>query len=50
MGYLHTFYFCVDKKEFDKEGNNYLEDLQLSLSEEIEKQIEKNRKRKKGRR
>ncbi|CAM8540734.1 hypothetical protein CIFRMM300M2_24805 [Citrobacter freundii] len=47
MGYLHTFYFCVDKKEFDKEGNNYLEDLQLSLSEEIEKQIEKIEKEKK---
>jgi tRNA(Leu) C34 or U34 (ribose-2'-O)-methylase TrmL len=46
MGYLHTFYFCVDKKEFDKEGNNYLEDLQLSLSEEIEKQIEKIEKEK----
>lgn len=46
-GYLHTFYFCVDKKEFDKEGNNYLEDLQLSLSEEIEKQIEKIEKEKK---
>jgi hypothetical protein len=47
MGYLHTFYFCVDKKEFDKEGNNYLEDLQLSLSEEIEKKIEKIEKEKK---
>ncbi|ENI9978916.1 hypothetical protein AB0A01_004750 [Escherichia coli] len=46
MGYLHTFYFCVDKKEFDKEGNNYLEDLQLFLSEEIEKQLEKIEKEK----
>ena len=40
-GYLHTFYFCVDKKEYDKEGNDYLEDLQFYLSQEIEKQIEK---------
>lgn len=46
MGYLHTFYFCVDKKEFDKNGNDYLEDLQLFLSEEIEKQIEKIEKEK----
>ena len=46
MGYLHTFYFWVDKKEFDKEGNNYLEDLQLFLSEEIEKQLEKIEKEK----
>jgi len=46
MGYLHTYYFCVDKKEFDKNGNDYLEDLQLFLSEEIEKQIEKIEKEK----
>ena len=46
MGYLHTFYFCVEKKEFDKNGNDYLEDLQLFLSEEIEKQIEKIEKEK----
>jgi len=44
---LHTYYFCVDKKEFDKNGNDYLEDLQLFLSEEIEKQIEKIEKQKK---
>ena len=47
MGYSHTFYFCVDKKEFDKNGNDYLEDLQLFLSEEIEKQIEKIEREKK---
>lgn len=46
-GYYHTFYFCVDKKEFDKNGNDYLEDLQLFFSEEIEKQIEKIEKEKK---
>lgn len=46
MGYLHTFYFCVDKKKFDKRGNDYLEDLQLFLSEEIEKQLEKIEKEK----
>ena len=45
-GYLHTFYFCVNKKEFDKNGVDYLEDLQLFLSEEIEKQIEKIEKEK----
>ncbi|EFT4013602.1 hypothetical protein HVF22_004682 [Salmonella enterica] len=45
--YYHTFYFCVDKKEFDKNGNDYLEDLQLYLSQEIEKQIEKIEKEKK---
>jgi len=45
-GYYHTFYFCVDKKEFDKNGNDYLEDLQLYLIQEIDGQIEKIEKEK----
>lgn len=45
-GYYHTFYFCVDKKEFDKNGNDYLEDLQLYLIQEIDSQIEKIEKEK----
>lgn len=41
MGYLHTYYFCVDKKEFDKRGNDYLEELQFYLIAQIESKKEK---------
>lgn len=38
-GKLHTFYFCASKKDYDKYGVDYLEELQAFLNEEIFKQV-----------
>jgi len=40
-GKLHTFYFCVNKKELAKRGSDYLEELKVFFDVEIEKRREK---------